>query len=248
MKRLMMVWAVGGAFTLGLAALGVVACSGDDSNPSSPGVDSGSGDGSMSGQDGSVADASGSTDTGPGPAADGGDAGCDKKPSLHAAGSSGPYCPFIDGGNEGANCAASQLCCLDQTSSLLNGSCQTASSCPAPTAFYFQCSGPSNCNTGSGATTDAGDDGGDGGDASVPDAGPSMVCCGIGPAPSSTSGCPSYDLESDLSSTVCATSCAGLGDGGAAALIICDTATGECPAGMTCTPFRTHGADLGFCM
>jgi hypothetical protein len=126
---------------------------------------------------------------------------------------------------------------------MLNSSCQTASACPTQTAFYFQCSGASNCNPAS--TT--GDGGADGGDAST-DAGAPMVCCGVGPTPTVTASCPSYDLESDLSATVCAPTCAGLGDGGSAALIICDAVTGACPSGMTCTAFRSHGSDLGFCM
>ena len=251
MKLQRLVCVVGGAFTFALFGAGIVACSGDDTNPAAPVADSGpdsTADSGPGGQDGSTSDANGSqSDTG---TTDAADAGCDKMPTLHAAGSAGPYCPFIDGG-EGSNCAADQLCCLDETNDLLNGSCQTTTACPTPTAFFFQCSGPSNCNIPS-ATVDGGADGGDagnGGDVAADDASaPQMVCCGFGPAPTVEGACPSYDLESDLSATVCASTCTGLGDGGSNALIICDTATGECPAGLTCTPFRTHGAELGFCM
>ena len=246
-----MVCVVGGALVFGFAGLGVVACSGDDTNPAAPVVDSGPDSTTSSGQDGSTSDANGSVpDTGSDTGADAGaDGSCDKQPTLHAAGSGGPYCPFIDGG-EGENCAANQLCCLNDTNDLLNGSCQTTTACPSATSFVFQCSGPSNCNTAGAGTADGGDDAGeDGGDASTDSGAPtSMVCCGLGPVPTVEGACPSYDLESDLSATVCATTCTGLGDGGAAALIICDTATGECPSGTTCVPFRVHGAELGYCM
>jgi hypothetical protein len=243
MKRQAMV-SVLGTFTFGFALLGLVGCSGDDSDGATPASDAGPGtkDGSIASQDGAANDAN--TNDSASPTTDGGhDAGCDKAPSLHPAGSAGPYCPFIDGG-EGANCAADQLCCLAEQTDLLNGSCQSASTCPTTTAFVFQCSGPSNC--GGGATTDGGVDGGDAG-ATDAAAAPSMLCCGIGPAPTVDGTCPAADLETSLSSTVCATSCNGLGDGGANALVICDTTTGECPAGMTCTPFRTHGSELGYC-
>lgn len=239
---------VGGAFTFGLLAAGAVGCSGDDTNPAAPVADSGSDGTTGPGQDGAAADANGSSSDAGTTTDAGRDSSCDKQPSLHPAGSGGPYCPFIDGGGEGANCAAGQLCCIDEASGLENGSCQTVSACPAQTAFFFQCSGPSNCNLASGATGDGGADGGDAGDASVEDAGAPMVCCGFGPTPTVTPSCPAYDLESDLSATACATACSGIGDGGSNALIICDTATGECPGGMTCTPFRARGSDLGFCM
>jgi hypothetical protein len=246
-RRLLQAARLAALFTIPLGCMALTACAGDDSNPALPGTDSGAGDATASGSSSggsSSGSSSGSLDgsTDSGHHFDGG--GCDKQPTLHAAGSAGPYCPFIDGG-EGSNCASDQLCCLDEvTSDNLVGSCETTGTCAAPTTFYFQCSGPSNCSAPS-AQNDAGLDGGD---AAAGDAGAqSAVCCGIGPAPQVTTGCPSYDLETDLSATVCATSCAGLDDGGAA-LIICDTATGECPAGMTCTPFRTHGSELGYCM
>jgi len=87
MKRQAMV-SVLGTFTFGFALLGLVGCSGDDSDGATPASDAGPGtkDGSIASQDGAANDAN--TNDSASPTTDGGhDAGCDKAPSLHPAGS-----------------------------------------------------------------------------------------------------------------------------------------------------------------
>jgi hypothetical protein len=247
------------SFLLVAVPLGIyplAGCSGDDTNSLS-GAGDASADATTGGSSSGGVDSG--TDSGVDAAASSGSnedaaASCDKAPTLHAAGNAGPYCPFIDGGDKGANCQANALCCVNEVNDELDSYCLPTGSCPTTVDAYFQCSGPSNCNVAApsadGGSTDGGDAGTeDGGTVDAGDAGSTAVplfCCGLGERPRVEGACPSYDLESDLSATVCEPSC-DRPDGGPG-LIICDSTSGsECPTGMTCTPFRAHGSQLGFC-
>jgi hypothetical protein len=66
-----------------------------------------------------------------------------------------------------------------------------------------------------------------------------QVCCGMGTLVLGTTGCGNY--ASGFHGTRCATSCAAMTE-----IQMC-TSDAECTGGTTCTPFRTHGAQVGGC-
>jgi hypothetical protein len=69
------------------------------------------------------------------------------------------------------------------------------------------------------------------------DCGGSMKCCGTGTFASGGPGCANY--ASGFKGTHCAASCT------SSEITMC-SATAEC-GGKTCTPFKTHGAQVGGC-
>jgi len=71
------------------------------------------------------------------------------------------------------------------------------------------------------------------------DCGGNKVCCGTGAFVSSGSPqCANY--ATGFKGTHCAASCTAM------EIEVC-TSTSECPMGKTCTPFSTHGAQVGAC-
>jgi hypothetical protein len=67
------------------------------------------------------------------------------------------------------------------------------------------------------------------------------VCCAPGASIVLGSGTACTNSASSMTSTACVVA------GGCTGIQVC-TSTAECPAGMTCTPFRQAGNDVGGCM
>jgi hypothetical protein len=179
-------------------------------------------------------------DTGPGPTESGvvtdtgaamqdsatGTGDCGTTPSLHPGSGTNLYCPYGPGGTAIQCVTGSQLCCISgkvgatyppsDCEALSDAGCTVGQQADAGSA-QIQCEDP---------TTDcpAGD-----------------VCCGAPDTVAPSAGC-SYDRLYGLEYTRCehATACQ------AGEFQVCATATGECPAGKACTPFKAT-LDLGYC-
>jgi len=171
---------------------------------------------------------------------DGGDGGggtdCGKAATLHAeTADGGLYCPFseVDGGPTQYCSGATPFCCAPKctttpcttapstcAANTVTGGA-TGSGCPVAMSYVYECEGPLDC-----ASSAKG-----------------HVCCAAGTvalvAPTCSVG-QSY-VSGNAVGTTCETACA------SGESMICDQATGECPSGMTCTPTKLHGNQIGFC-
>jgi hypothetical protein len=169
------------------------------------------------------------------PSLDAGGAGAEdgscKPLKLRAPPDAGIPCPRSkdDGGTE-LHCArGSEVCCVVRAADAGRSTCDPGPACPAEDTLWA-CASPEDC-----ASSAAG-----------------KTCClavsGIGP----DKVCPAYRATTGRPATRCveATACTGTVD--AAKLpdtlyVVCATQA-DCPAGMTCTPIRALGIDMGLCL
>jgi hypothetical protein len=211
---------------------------GTNGSGSSTGGTSGSGSSGTAGSGGSMGTGSGGTAG----SADGGGVDCGKAATLHTEKPEGGlYCPFSEVGDGGiVYCSGkTPYCCAPKCPatgpcSVPPSSCEpdtvtggaTGTGCPTAGSYVYECEGPLDCANNKNG----------------------KVCCAAGTvnlvAPSCSVG-QSY-VSSNEVGTTCETTCA------AGESIVCDTNTptaGDpgCPSGMTCTPTKLHGSQIGMC-
>jgi hypothetical protein len=172
-------------------------------------------------------------------AEDAGTDACGNSPSLHPTSleaGGGVYCPFGGPASEttlycgAGDAAADKFCCISGEV----GTTYPPSVCQASCSFTatsgnttIQCEDPAtDCPTGN-------------------------ICCGGAEKTIALDTSCSYYKLSDWVYTKCeaTAACAGTATAPAtgAEFQLCTGPT-ECPAGKTCTPFKSKGVDLGFCM
>jgi hypothetical protein len=233
-------WILGSMVLMGTGAAGAVACGTDNGTTPLPGETDAGGnnkaDGTAGGDSGNGGNPDGSsTEDGSSGQTDGGAGGmdCGKIPTLHEAGP-GPFCPFQDGGPDGAlafgDCANGEQCCDYQgASGGPPAQClATGSACPAPTTGYvlidWTCDTSAHCTGGMSCCMY----GKDGGTTSVVN----DNTCMLTPDP--------LLRALNVGGTKCEATCA------AGEVKLCAN-DGDCTSPQKCTAFPSNAKQLGVC-
>ena len=218
MKKNTLAWVVIAGVGIAFSGMGMAACSSSSTTGEpSTGTDASGGGDGQQQSDGGNNDGGNPSDSGTG-------SECGTIPTLHKT-----VAP--DGGGEdifcfttGLYCATgTQACCIPEFGASGNPACTDAgTACPTQN-LNIQCDDDTACTGG-------------------------KKCCAQGtPGLTTTAGCTEYEKIYGFTGTVCADSCAGLGEDGGTGTEVCSETTGCSDSSKTCTPAKEY-VQIGLCL